>query len=257
MKIERDYHTHTRYSHGKGTVLDNALAAKALGIKEITISDHGFSHPAFGMRRRKLDKMRLDCQNAERITGVKVNLGIESNLLGISGAIDVKPKDYEKLDMILAGIHRFVLYDSLRGWTSLLLSNMWAQKITHKPSKRLIDYNTKVYCNAIKNNPIDIITHVGFLNFCDAKIVAECCADYGTYFEINTKKIHLSPEEWDRVFDTKVNFVIDSDAHHPDRVGDAKLFEVQDEKVHFPRERIFNIDGRQPTFRFAEFKKHL
>ncbi len=257
MKIDCDYHTHTTYSHGTGSILDNALAAKELGISEITISDHGFSHPAYGMRRRKLDKMRSDCEAAQKATGVKVNLGIESNLLGISGAIDVKPSDYEKLDTILAGIHRFVLYDSPRGWWSMLLANAFTQNITHKPSKRLIDYNTKVYVNAIKNNPIDIITHVGYLNFCDVKTVAECCADYGTYFEINTKKTHLSPEDWQKVFDTKANFVIDSDAHSPSRVGDTALFEKQDELVHFPRERIFNIDGRRPSFRFAEFKKKL
>ena len=257
MILTADFHTHTVYSHGSGTVMDNAVAAKNKGIGEITISDHGFSHPAFGMRRRKLPKMRADCIAAQKATGVKVNLGIESNLLGVSGKIDVKESDYEKLDMILAGIHRFCLYDTPRGWVELLGANMWFTLTKIKPPKSLIDYNTKVYCNAVKNNPIDILTHVEFLNFCDAKTVAECCADYGTYFEINTKKVHLSADEWDKVLQTKVNFVIDSDAHSPDRVGEISLFFEQDGQVHFPRERIMNIDGKRPDFRFAQLKKRL
>ena len=35
MLLTGDYHTHTIYSHGSGTVLDNALAAKEKGLKEI------------------------------------------------------------------------------------------------------------------------------------------------------------------------------------------------------------------------------
>lgn len=258
MKTDCDFHTHTTYSHGKGSVLDNALAAKQKGIAEISITDHGFSHPAFGMRRRKLDQMKADCVTAEKATGVKVNLGIESNILGVSGAIDVKEKDYEKLDTILAGVHRFVFYDTPRGWTTLLFKNMLVKKFGAKPSEGLVKYNTDVYLNAVKNNPIDILTHPGFRCFCDLVTVARCCEDYGTYFEINTKKVHMSPDEWQDVIDkTNVKFVIDSDAHSPDRVGDINLFLSQDEVVHFPRARIFNIDGRRPDFRFAEFKKKL
>ena len=58
MILTSDYHTHTVYSHGKGTVLENALVAKEVGLKEIAISDHGFSHPAFGLTKRKLPKIR-------------------------------------------------------------------------------------------------------------------------------------------------------------------------------------------------------
>ncbi len=257
MKLNCDYHTHTKYSHGKGTILENAVSASKLGLREIAITDHGFSHPAFGMRRRKLDRMKAECQEATKITGVNVKLGIESNILGESGKIDVKPKDYEKLDMILAGVHRFVLYDGINSWAKLLFKNMTIKNFHMTPSQSFIDYNTKVYINAIKNNPIDILTHVNYLVFCDPVEVAKCCADYGTYFEINTKKIHLSTEQWQKVIDTKVNFIIDSDAHSVDRIGDTKLFDEQDKLINFPKKRIFNIGDNVPTFRFAELKKKL
>jgi len=51
MILTADYHTHTPYSHGKGTVMENAARAKELGLKQIGITDHGFSHLAFGLMR--------------------------------------------------------------------------------------------------------------------------------------------------------------------------------------------------------------
>ena len=255
MKITLDLHTHTTYSHGKGTILQNALSAKEKELSGIAITDHGFSHPAFGMRRRKLDKMNAECKSAEEQTGVKVLLGIESNIRGRDGTIDVKPTDYAKLDVILAGVHKFILYNSIGDFNKLLLRNMWHDKFKIKATDKLIKYNTECYVNAVKNNPIDVLTHVGFGCKCDAVEVAKVCADYGTLFEISTKKNPLTDEEWQGVIDTGVYFSLDSDAHSVDRIGDMALFEELIKRVNFPMERIMNIDGRTPNFRFAEFKK--
>jgi predicted metal-dependent phosphoesterase TrpH len=32
-----DYHTHTRYSHGKGTILENVEAARKKGLKKLPL----------------------------------------------------------------------------------------------------------------------------------------------------------------------------------------------------------------------------
>ena len=37
MKLTFDYHTHTKYSDGKSTALENALAAKEAGLSGIEI----------------------------------------------------------------------------------------------------------------------------------------------------------------------------------------------------------------------------
>ena len=110
MILTADYHTHTTYSHGKGSILDNALVAKEKGLKELGIADHGFGHPAFGLTKKKLPLMRKECDEASFITGVKVKLGIESNILGTDGTVDLKEKYYDYFDTFLAGIHKFVLY---------------------------------------------------------------------------------------------------------------------------------------------------
>ena len=255
MKITLDLHTHTTYSHGKGSILENAISAKEKGVVGIAITDHGFSHPAFGMRRRKLDKMRNECKIAEEQTGVKVLLGIESNIRGKDGTIDAAPTDYANLDVILAGVHKFILYKSVGDFNRLLLKNMWHDKFKTKASDKLIKYNTECYINAVKNNPIDVLTHVGYGCACDAVEVAKVCADYGTLFEISTKKNPLTDEEWRGVIETGVNFALDSDAHSVERIGDTTLFEDLLKRVDFPIDRIMNVDGKTPTLRFAEFKK--
>lgn len=42
MEILGDYHTHTVFSHGHGSIEDNVKAAIKMGLKEIAITDHGF-----------------------------------------------------------------------------------------------------------------------------------------------------------------------------------------------------------------------
>lgn len=255
MILSADYHTHTTYSHGKGSIYDNALVAKQKGLKEIGIADHGFGHPAFGLTKRKLPKMRVECDEATKKLGIKVNLGIESNILGTDGKVDLKQKYYDYFDTFLAGIHKFVLY-KFGTIFSLFIPNYLNSTFNAKDvSKSLRDTNTKTFINVIKNNPIDVITHLNFCCFANVTEVAKACADYGTYLELNSKKIHLTDDEIEQVLKTDVRFVINSDAHSPNRVGEISLVEGLIERTNFPLDRIDNIEGRLPNFRFRNFKE--
>lgn len=258
MKLTADYHTHTPYSHGKNTVLENANAAKRLGLKEIAITDHGFNHLLFGLKRKRLGDLRAEIDEAEKLTGVKVLMGMESNLISIDGDTDMRDSDFEKFDIFLFGVHEVLKYKHFSDFYNIMLSNYTAYKFGKKPSKKVIDNTTKAYINAVKKNPVDILTHINYKCCCDLAEVAKACADYGTYIEINTKKRHVSPEEVDLMASTGVRFVIDSDAHSADRVGDTKIAEELLKDCNLPLDRIDNIDGKLPKFRFAEYKKeHL
>lgn len=52
-----------------------------------------------------------------------------------------------------------------------------------------------------------------------------------------------------------MRFLVNSDAHSVDRIGDTALVDEQLERVKIPRDRIDNIDGRLPNFRFREYKE--
>ncbi|MCM1438049.1 MAG: PHP domain-containing protein [Roseburia sp.] len=255
MILTADYHTHTPYSHGKNTVLENATAAKKLGLKQIAITDHGFNHLLFGLKRKKLDDLRTEISEAEKLTGIKVLMGMESNLISLDGDTDMRADDLDKFDIYLFGIHEVLKYRKFSDFYNIMLRNYTAYKLGKKPPQKVIDNTTKAYINAVKNNPVDILTHINYKCCCDLKEVAKACADYGTYIEINTKKRHVSPEEVDLMASTGVRFVVDSDAHSADRVGDTKIADELVKNCKFPLEQIDNIDGRLPKFRFSEYKK--
>ena len=67
MILTADYHTHTPYSHGKNTVMENVAKAKEEGLKQLAISDHGFSHVVYGLRRGKLNSYIADCKSRLQI----------------------------------------------------------------------------------------------------------------------------------------------------------------------------------------------
>ena len=255
MFLTSDYHTHTVFSHGKGKIIDNAMVAKQKGLKEVGISDHGFSHPAFGLTKSKLPKMRALCQQASQISGVKVLLGIESNVIGTDGTVDLKEKYYDDFDIFLAGIHKFVLY-KFKTIFSLAIPDLYHTYFQKKNiPQRVVKENTKTFVNVIKNNPVDIITHLNFCCFADAVEVAKVASDYGTYIELNSKKSHLTDQEiCDIIAKTKANFILNSDAHTPDRVGEISLAQGIIERLNIPLDRIVNIDGKLPVMRFASFK---
>lgn len=254
MILTADYHTHTPYSHGKNTVAENAARAKELGLQQIGITDHGFSHLAFGLKRKKVAALKEECQTASKTLGIDVLVGMEANIRGVSGLSDITEKDYDDFDLYVCGKHVFVSYDKFSDVWHYLLGNFTVDKFRRKAGQKLIEYNTKAYINAIKNNPIDIVSHVGYLCPADVKEVAKCAADYGTYIELNSKKTHLTDEELFSLTETDVRFVIGSDAHSASRVGDTAIVEEQLKRVNFPMDRIDNIDGRLPRFRFAALK---
>ena len=259
MILTGDYHTHTVFSHGKGTILENANEAKKIGLKEIAITDHGYGHHAFGIKQKKLPLMKKLCEEATKETGVNVLLGLECNILGISGKTDMKTEDLDKFDVYLAGIHKFILYDKTAEWFKLYGANLITRKLKKdKPSKSLIKRDTEVYINAIKNNPIDILAHPNYCFYADVVEVAKCCRDYNTLFEIDARKEHLTDEEWLRVAETGVKFVIDSDAHKPLNVGKIDSVIKMIERTSFPVNQIVNINGEMPkNMRFSEYKKHM
>ena len=256
MFLTADYHTHTTFTHGKDRVIDNALSAKEKGLTELGIAEHGFSHPVFGLNKNKLVKFRKECDEATKKTGITVKMGIESNVIGVDGSVDLKQKDYDKFDIFFAGIHKFILYKP-KTYFSLFIPNFINSTLNRKDvSSRLIKENTKTFINVIKNNPVDMITHINFCCYANVLEVAKVASDYGTYIELNSKKTHLTDEQLNEIaVKTKVNFLISSDAHSKDRVAEISLVEKLLSRVDIDKERIHNIDGRLPNFRFTAFKE--
>ena len=234
-----DYHTHTPYSHGTGTVMENAMVAKEKGLKELAITDHGFNHMSFNIKRKELKSLRRDIDEAEKATGLKIYLGVEANIISRSGKVDVKPKDFEYLEILVVGYHKAVWSD-VKSMFNYILKNM----LTKNPSKKLIEINTNSYIQALRKYPIDIISHLNHRCKVDVVEIAKVASEVGCYIELNGKRKHFSREQVrDMVEKTDVMFVLDSDAHSKERVGDVDMWLKLSEEYGIPKERIANLNG--------------
>ncbi|MCH5162311.1 MAG: PHP domain-containing protein [Clostridiales bacterium] len=253
MAFWGDYHTHTTYSHGKGSVMDNANAAAGRGLKQVAITDHGLRHVLFGVRRKNLPKMIDDCRQATQDTHVLVLAGIENNLCTFTGMFDAKPDDLEKLDIIQGGYHKAGVSPSFAQEFSFQMRNMFRSFVSKSP-KKLIVKNTDAYLKLIDNYELDFIGHMNRDIRADAVEVAKYAKDKGTYVELNNKKLTLTDGELEKMAEYGVEFVCNSDAHKADDVGDMSAVLKVIERLHIPYELIANWE-RFPSFRSHNYKR--
>ena len=217
MQILADYHTHTKYSHGKGTIEDNVLKAISKGIKTIGISDHGYKHLAYGIKLNDIYKMREEIDKLnEKYSNIEILLGMECNILDCHGNIDIHDKIIENCDYIMAGYHFASTPTSLRS----MLNHCNNYMIKNEKSK---EYNTNALINAMKNNDIFIITHPGDKGDVYIEEVAKVAKITNTRLEINSSHGFLNTNQLMKIKNIGNKFVIGSDAHIPENVGNFDL----------------------------------
>ena len=103
-----DHHTHTVYSHGKGTIEDNVRVASQKSLRSIAITDHGPGHLTYGLSMEKLGEMREEAERLKSVyPEVEVLLGVEANTLRVAPYLDVEDKS--PFDILLAGYHFGIL----------------------------------------------------------------------------------------------------------------------------------------------------
>lgn len=244
--ILADYHTHTIFSHGKGTIEENVKRAEELGLAEIAITDHGLKHIVFGLRPWKVKKMRKIIDELQKTTSVKILLGVEANLISRKGDIDVKKSQRKWFDIILCGYHKAVFNPNIFEWFAFIVKNNLVQFLKIPQSQKMIEENTRALCLAVEKNEIDVLAHVNHNMEVDSVAVAKACKKNGTLFEINAKKEHVDEKTLKAVEETGVMLVINSDAHTPERVGEFARSLEMCEKAGIPLKRISNYEKISP-----------
>ncbi len=240
IKIIADYHTHTIYSHGKGTIMDNAIAARDKGLKEIAISDHGFRHFAFGVKKRDLEKIRKEIDGInERLTDIKVLLGMECNIISRDGMIDMDASLLKYLDILALGFHMLVKPLSIADYY-YIYGKHYMTKLNKKAAHDTIQSNTDMMIKAINNYKIDFITHPGARIPVDIVRLAGEAAKRGTALEINAKNNVMSVEEIKEAAKQGAKFIISSDAHTPQDVGNFENALRLVEAANLTKEQIIN-----------------
>lgn len=240
MKIIGDYHTHTIYSHGKGTIRENVESAIRKGLREIAICDHGPRHIGFGVKRKNFKIMReeIDELNKE-YSNIKILLGVEANIIGYDGDIDVNDEIIDMIDILLVGFHFGSLPKSLGDAYKMFVLNFLG-RFSEKINKKARKLNTKAVINAINKYDIDLITHPGAKVDIDTKELAKAAAKRGTALEINASHGFLTVEYIKIAMEEDVKFMINSDAHTPEDIGKVEKGIERALKANLKTERIVN-----------------
>jgi putative hydrolase len=243
-----DYHTHTTYSHGKGSIEDNVRAAREKGLKEVAVTDHGLGHIVYNVKRKYIGKMRDEIEALKRkYPDINILLGIEANLTGRGGSMDMTDAEKELFDIVLCGYHVTVHADRWRERYRFFTPNFFARTLFGY-SKSLVRTNTRAYINLVEKNKVDVLTHINLRIRADAAEVAKAARDNGTYIEISGKRTGCSDDEIAAMAATGVQFIVNSDAHRPERVGGIQFALDIIDRLGIPYGQIANWDKR-PEFR--------
>lgn len=234
-EIGYDLHTHTIYSHGKGSIEDNVRAAVSRGLSHIAITDHGPGHLFYGIKRKAVPVMRKEIEELnQKYPEIRIHLSVEANIVNTGNHLDISPEEYPQYDFVIAGYH----YGLPGGFC---ISNWFWSHGLKLGEKQLKIKNTDMVIKALYENDISILTHPGDKGPFDMFPIAEACADTDTLMEISTWHPHLTIEEIETAAKTEAQFIISSDAHVPGRIGDFEGGLERAQKAGLDVSRIVNL----------------
>lgn len=241
MKITHDMHTHTTYSHGKNTIAEMVAQAREIGLTAITISDHGRSHPMFGVRKKNFAKMRaeIDALN-QKYDDIAIYLSVESNITGAEGNIDIGDEEKKYCDWISAGYHYGYIPASFKDIFVFAIPN-YAARVLPFLRKAVVAMNTRTYIKMMERNTIKLITHPNDKMPINIEAVAKAAAEHGVILEINPRHNHLNAEEIKIAMKYPVSFAINSDAHSIAALGNMGNALETIKAAGIPITRIINI----------------
>ena len=233
MKVTGDFHTHSEYSrfgHGKDSIQDMVKMAESKGLKSLAITDHGPKHILFPISKTNLKKARKIVDELNKTSKIKVYLGVEANLIGQDGKIDLTDEQIQMLDVLLVGYH-LASFANFVGFVN-----------KKNDSEEQVKKNTQAYINMLNRYNVNIITHIQEHIKVDLKPIAELCAKKGTLIEINNKHLRLNAEDAKILIDSGCKMIVNSDAHSTERIAnvDNSIKFIKDNNI--PLDRIVNID---------------
>lgn len=127
----------------------------------------------------------------------------------------------------------------------MIVANMFGSP--YAPSKERRSRNTTAFLKALDKYPIDVITHLNYGCPTDTLAVARMAKEKGTLIELNGKRINFTDQELEIMASEGVKFIVNSDAHTPERVGECNNGLNVIFRLGLPLSQVVNID-KLPKF---------
>lgn len=223
MKYIVDLHTHSIVSgHAYTTLFENIKQASLNGIKVLGTSEHG-PKMAGGPNMVYFSNMKKNIPR--ELYGVKILRGCEANILDCEGNIDLTEKIQGELDYIIASLHDICI----------------------RPGS--IEENTKSILNAMNNENIHILGHLGNPAFpIDKEAVVEKAKVTDTIIEINNGSLTGSRKGSEKncieiaelCKKNGVKVILGTDSHISLKIGEFEEAGKILSKVNMPEELIMN-----------------
>ena len=239
MKYYGDYHTHSRYSDGDQSVPEIAEAARRRGLSEVAVTDHGPNVLISGVSDLECyQQLMREIENLE-VPGIKVLAGAEANIIDLDGRLDIPPPIYKQMDVLICGLHPYSIPGNI-GDAYRLFGRNHLRHLGPGRRRKAVNANTKATIAAMENNPVDILSHPGLFFEVDITEVSRACIAHEVLFEINCGHHHPRLEDVRVALEAGVDFIINSDAHFNDTVGELEYGSRLAKKLAIPPERIAN-----------------
>lgn len=247
LVLRGDFHTHTIFSHGKGTIEQNVQEAIKHNLKAIAITDHGFGQPFAGITPKKFEVMKEQVKElCLKYPEIQILLGVEANIIRRDGTIDLTDEQAKEMDIVLAGYHLSATERRLPSLFSLAVPAVLDRVGICTKGQR--NRNTKMYLKAVEKYKIDVITHPGYMMPVNLLDLGNACADKGTFIEISSR--HVTPDErgLEELLKSDVKFIINSDAHELYQIGHVNYALRLIEKYGI-QDRIVNLNDNKMILR--------
>lgn len=167
--------------------------------------------------------------------------GVEANVISGDGDLDVPSRILDTLDVVLVGMHRWIVPGSIReAFRFGPLDSVVGQSRFSRHKARAS--NTKALVEAVMKHRVDIVTHPGLGFDIDTHELARACAKRNTALEINSSHGRMTIDYVRIAAKEGSTFAISSDAHSPSNVGNLKRGIAIAERAGLLPEQVINAD---------------
>lgn len=244
MRFRGDYHCHSVYSDGRVELEEIAVAAAARGLDEIAVTDHGPGALGIGVKDAGVYLELRERVREFNLAGLspRVLVGAEANITSLQGDLDLPEEIIGQLDIVIAGMHPYTVPETVTDGFQLFATNH-LRHLGRTWRERAINANTKATVACLYHHDIDILAHPGLFFQVDIEEVARACAQNGVLFEINCGHEHPDVSDIIKAERLGVDFIINSDAHFAEMVGNFDYGEQVIARLGIAPERVVNLVG--------------